>query len=580
MARKILPRLFGPILASALSALAGHALVADSPSGKEFDTKLPGVSSTDPLADGGWICSTLESIYISTADPKVWELRKTGLPSGYGVHRCAGGSRNRMYLVVQPAGKSNHDLALYAVEPGKKPAMLRALSGIDAAGFCSETTGVLSTGANVGVTVDGGATWHPTPPLFEAANAEITLLRWVDQSRLLLSNGRLLALYELQPGATLRRVWRVETPTDCGIWTRSCDCDDKQVWLMGKNAFHRLRLESGQQDMTVPRSGSETNFRVVDGGLVSWGFGASKLRAMVQKPDGTYTAGKWFALEAPCGVIPLANPHLLVLTVRGAAYDLNFVADSLTPAPLHVTPQWSAPPDEQLPADDAVLRDAAMLEHQLTSSEVVAIGTRLMPARKSMSNMQWLATYRDELQRAVDKHKLDGTLPPPRPLMLPHIPPPAPPLQLTKGFRESPQAQISLLESELSDDEVRQVWAEARLKGPNDAVKALLWVKGRLEKLVAKHKADGTLRMPEAEAPAAGDAPPKTDSDSLVAQILHLGLQLPEDEVKQAWAEARRKERDPVKQRQSVKDQLEKLVAKHKADGILPKPKSEPPDSK
>jgi hypothetical protein len=53
----------------------------------------------------------------------------------------------------------------------------------------------------------------------------------------------------------------------------------------------------------------------------------------------------------------------------------------------------------------------------------------------------------------------------------------------------------------LSDDEVQQVWAEARLKGPNDPVQAMLWVKGRLEKLVAKHKAEGTLPKPKSDPP-------------------------------------------------------------------------------
>ena len=109
-----------------------------------------------------------------------------------------------------------------------------------------------------------------------------------------------------------------------------------------------------------------------------------------------------------------------------------------------------------------------------------------------------------------------------------------------------------------------------------------LRVKQQLEKLVAKHKADGTLPRPAADdaAPVPNGAARATDEDTLVLQILHLGQQLPEAEVKQVWDEARRKEPDPAKQRLWVKEQFQKLIAKHKADGTLPNAKPGPTDPK
>ncbi len=566
-------------VALSVSLLTSSALPAGVASDGGVDTRLPGVASVDQLADGAWVCSTFESVYVSTADPHVWELRETGLPRGSGVHRCAGGSQNRMYLVVQPAGMSNHDLVLYAVARGTKPARLRPLSGIDAAGFCSETTGVLSTGANVGVTVDGGATWHPTPPLFDAENAGIALLRWVDASRLLLSDGHVLDLYELQPGAKLRRLWRVTPPVDGGLWTRSCECDGKHVWLMGTDGFHRLKLEDGQQDRITPRSRIETAFRVVNGGLVTWGPGASKLRTVMERPDGTYTTGKWLALQVPCGLIPLANQHIIAFTVGGAAYGLEFPADSLTPVPLHVTPQWSKPADAESPETVALQRRVIDLSQQLPVAEVDAIGEGVLK-RSDVTPVQRLALLAAGLQLAVDKRKAEGTLSPPRQMVVPPVEPiVGPPRENAASARFADAVRLS---QQLPENEVQQVWAEAKLKAPSDPEKARQWVAGRLERLIAKRKADGTLRTPGADdlAPTADRAAPQPDQDALVGQILHLGLQLPGDEVKQVWGEARRKEPNPAKQRLWVKDQLEKLIAKHEADGTLPKPKSDPPDKK
>ena len=146
--------------------------------------------------------------------------------------------------------------------------------------------------------------------------------------------------------------------------------------------------------------------------------------------------------------------------------------------------------------------------------------------------------------------------------------------------------QIVELGKQLPDDAATKAWAaqlwdEARRKRREPAAQQE-YVRDQLEKLVAKYKADGTLPKPKPGDAVTGtdDAGPAADQDALVLQILHLGLQLPEAEVKQVWDEARRRERDPVKQREWAKEQMEKLIAKHKADGTLPKPKSDPPDPK
>jgi hypothetical protein len=140
--------------------------------------------------------------------------------------------------------------------------------------------------------------------------------------------------------------------------------------------------------------------------------------------------------------------------------------------------------------------------------------------------------------------------------------------------------EISRLTKQLPDGEAQQLWIDARLYGPADVARSRMWVKDRLEKLVAKHKANGTLRKPDDAAPPPYGEPPSTDEESLALQIIDLAVQLPDDDVKQIWAEARRKESDTIKQWQLAQQQLETLIAKHKADGTSPKPNAEPPDKK
>jgi hypothetical protein len=329
------------------------------------------------------------------------------------------------------------------------------------------------------------------------------------------------------------------------------------------------------------------------------------------------------------------------MDIKGEAFDLDLATQTLTPATLRVTPQWSKPVPEFSTEARSLLPEIVKLEKQLPGAEADAIGKRIFSGPKRVPDAEFdsaLRTYRDELQRAVDKHMAEGPLPPRRMTIddqleqlrrqLPTAEVEAVQSQaLAKPFKnaeqmmlwkkvefekllakhkaegtlvrpdsaaaeptataqsagpsaavrtpESWQDQLSRLTSELPGDEVQQVLVDARLNGPADVAKQREWVKRRLEKLIAKHKADGTLRKPNAD-----DAAPTADPESLVTEILHLGLQLPEDEVKHVWAEARRKETDTVKQRIYVKDQLEKLIAKHKADGSLPKPKPDSPDSK
>jgi hypothetical protein len=231
-----------------------------------------------------------------------------------------------------------------------------------------------------------------------------------------------------------------------------------------------------------------------------------------------------------------------------------------------------------LPRQKSLHEQLEDLGHQLTGKEQSDI---LVQARKkkfatSEQTQLWMKAQYETL---IAKHKADGTAVKPGGAVA------TPEGDVPKVSRAEPNRipeswldQISRLGSELPDDEVKQVWAEARLKGPTDPAKMREWVREHLEKLVTKHKTDGTLPSVEKVVPDSGDTPPTTDRNSMVTDILHLGLQLPDDEVKQVWTDARRKESDPVKQRQLVKDQLEKLIAKHKADGTLPKPKSQPPD--
>ena len=191
MASKATVTILGLIAIAVLAASPAGAGAAAGPGG-DFDERLPGVGDLSRLADRAWICTSGGTVYVSASNPKDWSPLQTGLPAGSAVWSCAGGSQRRLYLVVQSGGAAQQ-YWLYAVEPGGKPKKLRTIPDLGRlAAFCSDTTGVLSTGANVGVTVDGGATWRPSPPLFERDGAEISLLRWVGRSRLLASDGDLL----------------------------------------------------------------------------------------------------------------------------------------------------------------------------------------------------------------------------------------------------------------------------------------------------------------------------------------------------------------------------------------------------
>ena len=140
--------------------------------------------------------------------------------------------------------------------------------------------------------------------------------------------------------------------------------------------------------------------------------------------------------------------------------------------------------------------------------------------------------------------------------------------------------QVEILARKLPDAEVERIWADAN-QHDESPEKRYSRVRDALQNSLARpHAGPNPPTVETPPVPYVGRRPPEADTDSLVLQILHLGLQLPEGEVKQVWAEARRKTTDETKQREYVRDQLEKLVAKRKADGTLPKAKPEAPASK
>ncbi len=574
---------------------------ADTPRENGFDTKLPGVADVEQLSDGAWVCSSMEAAYVSASDAKDWTIVPTGLPAGRWVVQCLGGSKNRMYFVASTERWGN-SYAIYAVEPGREPANVRSLppTAQPPAAFCSELIGAVSTGANLSVTADGGATWHPSPPLFETENARIMLIRRADASRLLVSDGRSLARYEILRDATLRQAWSV-TPTDgVGADTQVPACDRSHVWLMGATNVTRLKLADGQADFAVPKNAVEANLRGVRNVIVVWdnamivlNASAQKVRALTLQADGAYAAGRWF----PTGgfaAIPTAKQHCLLLGAQGLAYDFDLAADTLTPTPLHVVPPKPKPP--QLSPESIKLgEELAQLERQLPVAEVIAIGEGITK-RNDLTSEQKLELLKKEYQLAIDKHKANGTFnPPPKPLIVqivdlgkqlpnsdamraaeariwdeagrktrdpakqqefvrdqfeklvatykatgtllkPGNAPATPGAAALNPVPESLFDQIARLGLQLPDGEARQAYADAAREFPKDTAKQSVWIKDRLEKLVAKHKADGTLRKPGG-AVAADDASRRADADSLAAQILQLGSQLPEDEVKQVWDE-------------------------------------------
>jgi hypothetical protein len=611
-----------------------------------FDTKLPTLPGLVRLSDGAWVASCGAAAYVSESDLKDWSLLRTGIPDKCFISQCLGGSRKRTYFVAS-TDSSLAKFVIYAVVPGQDPTIIRSLPPLaqPPAAFCSETTGAISTGANVGVTVDGGVTWHPNPPLFTADGARIILVQRVDDSRLLVSDGRSLVLAEVRPDATLREIWRISPPD--GVGTVQVPISDAtHAWLFTGTGLSRLKLMDGEADIVVPKGAidfHDANRVVVvwDNAIIAWSRRRQCIRALTPKADIGYTLGHWFPANA-CVVLPSVKPHCLTFGVRGEAYDFDIAADTFTPITLHVRPPTPKPPQPS-PVFNRLMDETAKLGLQLQRVEANAIGERVMK-RKDLTPEQQLALLKDEYEAAINKHKADGTLnPPAKPLIVqivelgkqlpndevsrawddarrkerdttkqwelvrdqlkklvakhaaegtlripgaaeatdrPQIATPNARPAEANAIPESPLEQISRLSAQLPDKEVQQVYVDARLNGPNDPAQAREWVKRRLEKLVAKHKADGTLVKPEEVEPVPGNAPPDPNANALPLEILRLGQQLPEDEVKQVWVEARRKERDQTKQWEIVRDQLRVLVAKHADDGTLQKPKSDPPPAK
>jgi hypothetical protein len=584
----------------------GVAQSAGNSGADGFDTKLPLSGIVDELSDGAWVCPTMASAYLSVSDRHDWVRIDTGLPADRQIMRCLGGSRKRMYFVAstKPWGS---EYAVYAVEPGRKPidvhvmpSLLTPPAAVPAA-FCSDSVGALSTGANVNATVDGGATWHPTAPLFTTENAQIREIERVDNSRLAIADGKSLALFEVRPDATLNQIWRITAPGGVGL-LRS-PCDRSHVWVTEEEGMKRLNLTNGDADLVVPWKtiGSDQRyliriFPIWDNAFILWSrdlekakmvqetsvcgttptpeqqasidAGLDKVRALTQKADGTYTAGRWFPTNG-FAVVPSVKPHCLLLAIKGEARDFDLAADTLTPTSLHVVPP-EPKPQEPAPASIKLFQDVVHLGRQLPAAEEEAIGERVIK-RKDLKGDQALGLMKQEYQRAIDKHKAEGTLPPPR---------------------VNVAEQLDDLEKQLSEKEIDDIQTRANAKQFVSLDERLHWLKDEYEKAIAKHKTEGaapkagstakpgSTARPEA-APPAPAAPKPPAPQSIMCQILHLAEQLPDNEVQQVWTDARREgPNDPAKARLWVRDRMADLVAKHKADRTLAKPKSEAPDKK
>ena len=306
-------------------------------------TTLPGAHAVTALAGGGALCATDSGQFLSVNDPTGWTALSvpSANPAVPPAPLCVGGSRERIFFVM-PTERSQFDYAVYSFVPGGKLLKARQLPGLDGGftpvAFRADKIGAISTGANLGVTLDGGVSWHPSPPLFDDASERVGVIKWAGASRILVS-GRVrgaVSLYDVGDGGSVHRKWLYANGDIQGNFgAAGLAVDEEHCWVIGKAQFRRLRLADGVEDYSIPRQNSERMAAALHGALLAWT--PEWIQANWIKADGTVFRSRRFPV-AVAAVLPLDKPRCLVLSRGGEGLSLDAEAGTLRHIDLRVSP--------------------------------------------------------------------------------------------------------------------------------------------------------------------------------------------------------------------------------------------------
>ena len=349
--------------------------------------------------DGSAVCCTTEGVFLASGDLHKWSAVPSLPREGRNI-QPVGGDRTRFFVVDMESGMrrqmaenaTSHEAivagegnSLEAATIGGKIAVVR--EGMAAGVLCSfasrDVGAIAWNGAggsgpnnnNLLVTVDGGATWKPTPPAVVGEKlGPLRRLKWVSTSQLLAAGGGgTMELYEHKGDGVLRRLWTAAAPA-AGAY---CDLalDGDFVWI-GDQTLGRIRLADGRLDAKIEASDPVDRAAACHDRLLLWGqeyVPAPTFLGPSAQPSGRAEAamGEGVAppravrhylcvwargrnsgyvrrkrIETPklAGVLPLKSPLCLLIAEDGRGLRLDLDGGTLTPAALQVTPLPPAVP--------------------------------------------------------------------------------------------------------------------------------------------------------------------------------------------------------------------------------------------
>ena len=377
--------------------------------------------------DGSSICVTFKRVlWSSAASPTAWSdvtldgsnpLRADG---GTGETfeainlRPVGGERGCAYFAAAHQGWS-----LYALEAGKPMRKVCKLShavetsrpGMVVVAFATKAIGAIGNGANLLLTSDGGATWHPTQPLVGGQIDSFEWLQWVSPTKLLAGAGDgSIQLLERVDAGSLRSVWKASFES----WDEGpLLLDGDYVWVIGSETLHRLKIADGRiasalkkPDISVCAAAACHGFLLL--------CEAESVNILALNANGTKFAnvGKVRCEEA-AAILPLEGQKCLVIKGAGDALSLSLRTRQLSPLRLQV----SAMPPPLKAADpaqpsDSEIRTLFSLWGKVPEAKTNAI-LHESEKKLNLTPRERTAWCIEEFKRAIKQQGGPIALPPP-----------------------------------------------------------------------------------------------------------------------------------------------------------------------
>ena len=495
--------------------------------------------------DGSLICTTSESVLrSSSASPARWSdvaLEKSGPPGEMLAHRDAyaalvlkavGGERDCAYFTAQ----GQDERFLCVLEAGKAFRKIRALSdSCEAAAFATKKVGAISDGCDLLLTTDGGATWHPAPPVVNKG-LSIQRLLWISPTRLLVgADDESLRLLERTGDYGVRSLWKTSVGP---LGARQIAPDGDYVWA-GDRTLHRLRIADGQIAAVLKPDINVRATAVCHKSLLVWDDDSVEIWA--PNAGGTkYALAGRVQCEFAAAIFPLEARKCLVVTAPGRAVLLDL--GSRRPSPFELQVSLAPPPPKTTDATMALTEElGAMisLSRKVPSARADAI-LEESDRKPDLSPRQRVIWATGELRRAI---KEQGG---------PIAPPPPPTAEEVVAAKKEMRTELEL-GKQIPFAQTKIIVEEAVKNANLTDRERRQWIIKKYREYLATHKPDPDVNRTDAT------------HEELVA-MWALGAKVPDADRNVIFAEQRKKtEMTDLQKTRWATEQFRKYIDEHKA---------------